>query len=288
MLQLRAGDSSVVLVPKSGGAMLGWQAGTMAVLRRPDPDALLRGDVRGFGCFPLLPFANRIGGARFTWRGRDYALARNFGDSPHAIHGLGWQSAWAVTHVAPNAATLALHHDATGTSARNWPFAFEAVQEFTLDRDGLAVTLRLINRCATQAPAGLGWHPYFPRDPAPTLRFRADGVWRNDAAMLPVTHGPVPAEWDHTEGRPAGAAVLDNCFTGWDGVATIDGPGFSLGIQADATLRHLQVYTPPGERFFCVEPVSHMPDALNRPDQSMHVLAPGETLTAGVRFRLTR
>ena len=29
---------------------------------------------------------------------------------------------------------------------------------------------------------------------------------------------------------------------------------------------HLIVYTPPGEDFFCVEPVSHMTDAINRMD----------------------
>jgi aldose 1-epimerase len=53
-------------------------------------------------------------------------------------------------------------------------------------------------------------------------------------------------------------------------------------MEASAAFRNLQVFTPDWADFFCVEPVSHVPDALNRPelpaDQAMHVLRPNETL----------
>ena len=55
-------------------------------------------------------------------------------------------------------------------------------------------------------------------------------------------------------------------------------------IEADASLRHLVVYTPPRERFFCVEPVSHMNDAIN--SGAMFVPAPGDTTRGEVSFRL--
>jgi len=45
-------------------------------------------------------------------------------------------------------------------------------------------------------------------------------------------------------------------------------------------MRWLHIYAPPGEDFFCVEPVSHRPDALNAADpaaEGVRVLAPGKS-----------
>ena len=47
------------------------------------------------------------------------------------------------------------------------------------------------------------------------------------------------------------------------------------------------VYVPPGRDFFAVEPVSHVNNAVNRPDiadRGMRVLGPGERMAAKVRF----
>jgi aldose 1-epimerase len=50
------------------------------------------------------------------------------------------------------------------------------------------------------------------------------------------------------------------------------------------------VYSPAGEDFFCVEPVSHCTDAFNlaaqgRADTGMLTLHPGASLSAAMRFR---
>ena len=62
--------------------------------------------------------------------------------------------------------------------------------------------------------------------------------------------------------RSVASEPLDNCFTGWNGEARIPGPR----IHADGIFGNLQVFTPAGADFFCVEPVSHVPDAINRPE----------------------
>src|SRR5579864_3946041 len=97
MLTLQSGESSVVLAPEIGGGIAGWTFGSVPLLRRPQPDAILSGDVRGLASFPLVPYSNRIAQGRFHWSGEDHMLARNFGDQPHTIHGIGWQRAWQVT-----------------------------------------------------------------------------------------------------------------------------------------------------------------------------------------------
>ncbi len=284
MLTLRAGESSLVLAPETGGALLGWTLGGVPVLRRALPDAVVQGRVGGLAGFPLLPFCNRIAYGRFRWDGRDYQLDRNFGDHPHTIHGVGWHSAWTVLDASDSAVTLGLEHAA---APHRWPFAFAAQLRMDLSETGLQVRLGLTNRHDRPAPVGLGLHPFFPRASFQTLRFRAEGVWLTGPNSLPDRHEPVPADWDHGDGRPVGSVVLDHCFTGWDGTALLQGESLRLTIQADPKLRFVQVYTPAGMDFFCVEPVSHVPDAINRPGQGMAVLEPGERIETEIGFHLS-
>src|SRR5689334_22315129 len=156
MLTLTAGASSIVVAPEHGGGVVGWMRGRTPLLRRALPEAAL-GDPNAMALFPLLPYCNRIGQARFSWQGQDYRLARNFGDSPHTIHGIGWQQPWTPVRVAPAAATLTLDH---GPDA-SWPFAFQAEVTYILSSAGLNIALQLTNRHGAAAPAGLGVHPYF-------------------------------------------------------------------------------------------------------------------------------
>lgn len=280
MLSLTAGDCSLVLAPELGGSLLGWTRGTTHVLRHADPRAVVPGTVREMACFPLVPYSNRIAYGRFRFAGTEFQLARNFGDHPHSIHGVGWQRAWQVRQVTPSSATLALHHQPDDA----WPFAFTVTQQICLMPDALKLTLMLVNTHATPAPAGLGLHPFFPRIGA-QLQFGAASVWHNGADYLPSTRTPVPPEWDHRAARPVGSVALDNCFEGWAGTATLAWPDRTLTVIATEALRHLVVFTPPGQGYFCVEPVSHMNDAINH--DAMRVLAPGETLSGTVSFRLS-
>src|SRR5437763_169185 len=145
MLTLQSGESSLVLSPETGGAIVGWTFGAFPLLRRPEPDAVVSGNVRGFGCFPLVPFSDRSAQCRLRWGGCDHGLQRNLGDHPHTIHGIGWQRAWAVASVSATSAVLTLQHSPIGTQARSWPFAFAAEQRFMLTESALHVGLVLTN-----------------------------------------------------------------------------------------------------------------------------------------------
>ena len=291
MLILRSGASSVVVSAELGGGVTGWMLGRTPILRRALPRAAVSetagaGDPHALGCFPLVPYGNRIGGGAFRWRGTGYALRRNFGDSAHSIHGVGWQRCWTVVEAGSASVELMLDHRADPY----WPFAFQAALGYRLSEDGLTITMRLTNRHDGPAPAGIGVHPYFPKANDPSLQFNATGVWDTGSGSLPLRHGPPPAEWRHRQPRRVAGSGLDNCFTDWDGTAAIQAGSASLRIEASAAFRHLQVFTPSWADFFCVEPVSHVPDALNRDDlpagQAMHVLAPGEVVGGTIRFIL--
>jgi aldose 1-epimerase len=284
MLTLRSGASSVVVAPAYGAGLTGWMRGRTPMLRRALPQAAIAGDPHAMGCFPLLPYGNRTGLRRFCWRGTEYELAPNFGDHAHTIHGVGWQRAWAVEAAAPQSVRLSLAH----RPDPNWPFAFDAAVAYSLSGSALTMAIEMINRHHAPAPAGIGFHPFLPKTHDASLRFDAGGGWENGADVLPDRHRPLRADWQHAIPRPVSESRLDNCFTGWDGIADIQAGPASLRIEASAVFRQLQVFTPSWADFFCVEPVSHVPNALNRPglaaDQAMHVLAPGETLAGTVRL----
>lgn len=300
-LELCAGDARVALVPAIGGAIAAFALDGRDAMRPMPASAIAPGNVREAAAYPLVPYSNRIRDARLAFAGRTYALARNFGDHPHAIHGVGWQRAWQVTSRASHAATLALHHRAQGDDARAWPWRFSATQSFGLVAHGdgatLAVTMTIRNDDDAPFPFGLGWHPYFPRDTATTLAFAAGGMWRNDATLLPVEHVAVPRQWDFSAARPIGDAPLDNVFTGWQGEATIAEPqrGLATRLAADSACRYVVVYAPAGRDFVAVEPVTHETDAFNRAaagatGTGMRVLPPGAAFSCTMRIsvRATR
>ena len=118
------------------------------------------------------------------------------------------------------------------------------------------------------------------------------GVWRTDAEILPVQHVPVPPEWDFSHSRPVEGMGLDHCFDGWDGNATVTWPsrGLRLVVAATEAFRHLVIYVPDGQRYFCVEPVSHVSDAIHGDPPAalgLRTLQPGEPFEASMMLEVT-
>jgi aldose 1-epimerase len=173
-----------------------------------------------------------------------------------------------------------------------WPFPYRAQQAIELSADELRVTLSIENRGTEAMPTGLGLHPYFPRTSDCTLTAAVAAMWETDAEVMPTTLVDPDPRLGSSEGLPVDAVVLDNAFTGWGRLATIRWPGRGalLRLEADLPLGFLVVYTPPGEPYFCAEPVSHCTDAFNlaaqaRDDTGMLVVEPGASLSATVRLR---
>ena len=279
MVCLTHGADSLIVAPAQGGAILGWTRNGRHLLRRPSPESVAPGLPGAMGCFPLVPYCNRIAHRRFAWDGHEYSLAANFGDRPHAIHGVGWQRPWQVEAVTGESIDLSLQH----TPDASWPFAFSASLTYRLDAKGLTIAMTATNRHGAPAPMGIGAHPYFPRAAGDCVRFQAGGVWLN-ADSLPSAHAAIPAGWTHAHGRAVDREALDNCFTGWTGTAELP----ALTIRADAVFGNLQVFTPANADFFCVEPVSHVPDAFHLAalpgGQAMTVTRSGETLRGAMTF----
>jgi aldose 1-epimerase len=276
------------LVPGIGGSVAAFFAegprGRVDWMRPMPEAARVAGDVLEAACFPLFPFSNRIRRGAFPFEGRAVRMVHPYAN---AEHGHGWLSAWRVEESAADRATLVLDRAAS----EDWPFAYRATQAFALHPDRLEIRIAIRNTGTTRMPAGMGIHPYFPRTPRTTLHAGVDAIWETDAEVLPTALVPATPPRDPRAGLAVDEVALDNCFAGWNGRAEIDWPerGARLSMRAEGPLGFLVVYTPPGEPYFCAEPVSNATDAFNlaaagRDDTGMVVLAPGEEASARVSF----
>ena len=275
-LELRAGDLRLALRPDLGGSIAGLWRGDLPVLRSTEAAAL--GAPRLSGCYPLVPYSNRLGYRRFRWGGRDHTTLPNFDDNPHSVHGVAWLRPWQVHSAGAQHAELRYAHAADG----HWPFEFEVRQRFELSAGGLEVQLHFTNRAAVAQPVGLGWHPYFPKRARSRLHIELAERWDSDASGLPVRRVAQPgidADVAHLE--------FDHCFEGWRGAARIRDEKLSLRLSS--SLPYLVVYTPPTKPYYCVEPVSHVSNAIHMADPAacgLRSVAPAAATDAWMRLEV--
>ncbi len=275
--ELHAGAMRLALRADLGGCIAGLWHHDVPVMRSTEPRLL--DSVRLAGCFPMVPYQNRLGYRRFRWHGKDYTTEPNFGASPHSLHGLGWQRPWELQSHSAFEAVLRLEHHADA----HWPFDFEAIQHFSLTQQALKAQMVLTNTGSISQPAGIGWHPYFPKRQRSRLHIELSDRWESDANELPTRKVAQPGI-----DNDVAYLAFDNCFEGWKGPARIRDERFSL--QLSSSLPYLVVYTPPEHDFFCVEPASHVSNAIHMADPAAHglrSLEPGEAMEASMTLAVS-
>jgi aldose 1-epimerase len=277
-LELKAGELRLALRPDLGGCLAGLWCGDVPVLRSSEPDALEQ--VRASACFPMVPYTGRLGLRRFRWQGRDHTTAPNFEDSPHSLHGVGWQRPWQVDESGASSAVLRHVH----APDAHWPFEFDARQRIALSDGALDMELEVTNTSAATQPVGLGWHPYFPKRPRSRVHAEVSSRWEADVQQLAtrrVAQAGVDGDVAHL--------AFDHSFENWQGAARIRDEKLSLRLSSSLT--YLVNYTPQDKDFFCVEPVSHVANAIHMAEPAAHglvALAPGQRLAATMRLEVAK
>ena len=303
LVRLAAGELRLELAPVVGGSIASFtrlwheQGKDCALqwLRPASAGGLLGHDPLAMASFPLLPFCNRIRMGRASFEGREIRFPPNHpaGNSPHPLHGIGWQRPWHVRSTGAADAVLTLAVAASDA----WPWSFSARQEFALSARQLTVTMMLTNDDTAAMPAGIGHHPYFPHEPGTRLTTVTAAMWQGDAEVMPLDLETGGAVDQLRAGVQLAELDLDNNFTGWQRSARIDwpadlhGPARSLTMAAEAPLDYFVLYCPRGLDHFCAEPVSQCTDWLNLMLRygpgplGGSRLEPGESVVA--RFTLT-
>lgn len=258
----RGGASSVVVIaPHEGGSIRSFHSEFGGEQYR----WLANADEARPACFPMVPFGSRIRDGCFTFDSNDVRLARNDPTGGHAIHGHGATASWRVLQQERARLVLEYAHPADA-----WPWQYVARQTFSLHERGLQIELAVRNLSPQVMPAGLGIHPYFPRTAATRLRAPVARWLRLDADLLPIGREPVPQLLDVSAGLGLEARAFDHVFCEWSGDARIDWPeqhtSLRLSRRRSGMPNHLVLWAPAGAEFFCLEPVSNLPDGFNLPD----------------------
>lgn len=252
------------------GAVASWSWRGRDVFRPSTPEAIAARDPLGLACFAMAPWVSRVRDSRFAFSGREVRLRPETDPrlGTFSIHGEVWRAPWRLIDATPSHARMQIGPGAGGA----WPWEYACIQSVTLDDRGLTMTLTLRSHSDEAFPYTFGLHPYFARmsDCRLTARVRHRAILSADGMPLGEEDGS--QRWRDTA---ITRGVEDHCYRGWDGEALVAFPRdrFQVRMQAEGC-DFLQVYAPDDE-YFCVEPQTGGPDALNRgPDGGVRILAP--------------
>ena len=272
MITIAAAGYELVLAPGIGGAIARFEHRGRSVLRGCEaPNSPL-----DCGCFPLVPYCNRIRDGRFMFRGRRVEIAPNMAGDPSPLHGQGWLGPWLLESQGRDCACLFFAHQ-----SGEWPWAYEAREIFHVSDGGLEAEIECRNLSGDPMPCGLGFHPYFTCDSQTRIDTRVAQVWEVDEKILPTGTAPAIGRYA-LDDQPACARGLDNGYGGWGGEMRLtDGDRTRRMSAPDA--HFFQIYSPPQGGLLAAEPVSHANAALNEPEArwpelGLRVLEPGETM----------
>jgi aldose 1-epimerase len=249
---------------------------------------------------PLVPWPNRLADGRYRFGGRDIQAGLDDPERNNAIHGLVRWLNWELAEKSESRVTMGIVvHPQPG-----YPFSLGVGVSYSLDDDGLTVSLHATNLGREELPMGAGFHPYLTtghgRIDEARLRLRASRRLLADERGLPTGDAPVQSSrYDFGDGRLIGDTVMDVAFSDLDrdsdGRARVDlddpRSGDGVTLWADERFTYLMCFTgdtlsdpAARRRGLAVEPMTCPPNAL-RTGEGLIVLAPSESVEA--RWGLT-
>ena len=277
LLELEDELTHLTLAPGLGGSIVNWTVRSTGqpLLRHNDAQALNTGQPGKLGCFPLVPWSNRIAEGGFDCPDGWLSLEPNSVTDPRPIHGSAWQQPWQVVSQAQDEVVLQLDC--------NIPFAYRARQRFYLSEGCLSIEVTVTHLAEHAAWHGLGLHPYLPRTTGTRLQATARQVWMCDATKLPTRLDSIPDHWDFQQLQALPDTLVDNGFCQWDGHCLIQQPDLGYELQCEASgSDYYLLYCPVGLGFFCIEPVSHPVNAHHLPGRpGLRLLAQGQSAELG-------
>lgn len=301
-------ESEVVVCPAAGFSAVSFKVGGGEFLHLPSALAPFVGAVRTGGIPLLHPFANRLRGTRWSFDGRivdpDATPFRHADGRGLPMHGylLRWpglagDGRWEI-RTASDAGwaqiEASLDWGSQGDLMSAFPFPHRLTQRYRLDGRTLEVETSVEPRDRPM-PVSFGWHPYF-RIPGATRESLALSLPR--LAHIALDEGGLPdrdsGRLQETDRLPRRAALAQETFDDLFrlaepiGSATLAAGDAAVVVEPRAGIRFLQIYSPAGQAFAAIEPMTAPTAALDDGGPDLPVVEPGEVFKAGFRVTVRR
>jgi aldose 1-epimerase len=281
VIELKHGAVVILIDPLAGGRIVSLALGDVERIL-PKASARATALPTHWGCYPMVPWPGRLANGRIPTPDGEVRLEPNL--PPSAIHGLGFESPWAIVDRSDTEATMSCELRGHG-----WPFGGEARQTLRLGATTLDLELE-VGGYTRSGPAGLGWHPWFTRPRIGDLELMVDAgaVLVLDGDKVPTGEvRDVTAYEDLRSGPALGDRRLDHVYIHATGPAVVRWPDLELRIDFDQTGDTVVVHTP--EEGVCVEPQTMWPNApllaaRGVSGTGLRTLGPGERLRARTRW----
>ncbi|MBB6248897.1 aldose epimerase [Rhodanobacter sp. A1T4] len=242
----------------------------------------------------MVPFAGRIGDARYTFDGQAEDLQPGvIGADRASRHGFVRNTDFEIAELTADAAGARVTLSTSAIRPQpGYPHSIDLAVAFTLDAGGIALDVSMHNVGDTEAPCFFGWHPYFRVGNSALAGSAADGwqlqipgetLIRTDADLiaLPGAEAYVPLDdapaFDFREARLIGSTILDHEYT--DLQVEADGyirtrlrdpvSGLAIAVWQERGVMHAftaDTAARDARRAVALEPMECMADAFNRPE----------------------
>ncbi len=282
MLVLKCGDYSAVIEPEKGGLVSSLIWNDRELFYNPKSRPQAPNGIHLYGCWPLVPFANRAFEGKLRFEGREIQL--QFNDEKSTMHGFGWQNAWKIEAKTSHSITM-IHKSEDAFP----PFLYKAKQTVQLDEKGALFSLEVENTGDNSLPYGIGFHPWFHCNEKTSLSIKAEAKMNFGFRYRPTGKVPLDCKSDFAQSKliKTGHEIAIN-YLGWDGRAQLDYSGYTILIEASGTMRAPVLWTPADAEFVCFEPQSHASGAPSELTAQIHapmtVLQPNQKLKGWMRI----
>ncbi|POT54900.1 aldose epimerase [Citrobacter amalonaticus] len=267
VVSLQKGNIRIQVYPQDGARITSLQAFGYEILRQWEPQR----KAFQYGCFPMVPWAGRLGYATLSVGEQRYTLPAN--KPPHALHGMACYSSWEVVEKTADRLQLRMLLDSP------WPWRGEVRQTLILEDDALILRLEIGSESEI-FPASAGWHPWFAKHLNHStggkelqVLFHADWQEEPGSDELPTGNriAPRAGPWDDCFGFSSGLTV------------NLQWPG-QLTMLMTSTAQSLVVFDKQPDAT-CVNPLTQAPNEINVAPQ---FASPGAPLVIETCWRFKR
>jgi len=235
----------------------------------------------------LLPFPNRLADGKFTFQDQAYQFPLNDTKYQSALHGFKQESNYKVVcEEAGSSLFVSLEYNYDGSLAY-FPFPFVFNADIRIDKFKCELSLQIQNTGQTDAPFGIGWHPYFTLQKPINECGLCIPVCKKveiDDRFIPT--GKTTAFKDFSKSKKIENTTFDNAFLLAGGAdytsIVLENDEYKLRYYQEtksSKFNYLQIYTPEDRQSIAFEPMTCNINAHNN-GEGLQILAPNKKMRA--------